>query len=311
MNAKTFIVPALWLASAGLLHASPPGVAVYDFTAVGWTDVGATHGLGLSTTALVTADLAANTNLALVERSDLNKALNEQALDLSGMVNADTAAKIGEVTGAKVLVTGQVVKNGNALVIIADVIGTETGRLFATQVQGSEDNLAELTSNLSRQITQTITNQMANLELPTEESREARLERIVEGIKGKNRPSVAVDIIYMAGGRHWPDDWANTEFEAVLMKAGFTVLDEKSDRKADIEIIGDCSGGDGPQRGDLISRVVAIEVKIRDRRTGAIVGFDRQESTVTGIGSDGIVGRAAQFKAVDELAERVLPLLAK
>jgi hypothetical protein len=95
------------------------------------------------------------------------------------------------------------------------------------------------------------------------------------------------------------------------MEAGFTVLDDKSDRKADIEIIGDCSGGNGPQRGDLITRIFAIEVKIRDRRTGDIIGIDRQESAVTGIGSEGVVGRAAHIKGVDELAERVLPLLAK
>jgi hypothetical protein len=309
-NKLTFIVPILGLATVAFLHADPLTVAVYDFGAVGWADVGATHGIGLSPTALVTADMAENTNVVLLERSDLNKALNEQALGLSSMVNAETAAKIGEITGAKVLVTGQVVKNGDALVIIADIIGTETGRLFATQVQGSEDNLAELTSNLSRQVAQTISEQTTNLEMPTEESREARLERIIKGIKGKNRPTVMVKVMWVGDGT-WHDDWATSEFEAVLIQAGFTVLDDQSDRKADIEITGDCSGGNGPERGDLITRVFAIGVRIRDRRTGTIIGIDRQESTVTGVGGVAIVNRAAHIKGVDELAERVLPLLAQ
>jgi TolB-like protein len=306
INKQMFIVPALWLAAAALLHATPPTVAVYDFR-----DTDSSGNFGEKVTALITADLADDTKLILLERSDLNKALNEQALGLSGMVNADTAAKIGEVTGAKVLVAGQVIQtDGNRLICIADIIGTETGRLFAAKVEGPADNLSRLTSDLSRQIAQTIKDQIANLEMPTEESHDARLKRIIKSIKGKNRPTVAVNITFVGGGSH-PDDWADNEFEAVLMEAGFTVLDGQSDRKADIEIIGDCSGGNGPQRGDLITRIFAIEVKIRDRRTGALLGFDRQESAVTGIGSEGIVGRAAHVKGVDELAERVLPLLAK
>src|ERR1700722_4892316 len=101
-------------------------VAVYDFQASGETarDLGAkaqgwnaslwnawretVHDFGPKVTALVTANLSAETNLVMVERAELTKALNEQAFGASGMVNSDAAAKIGKITGAKVLIAGQV-----------------------------------------------------------------------------------------------------------------------------------------------------------------------------------------------------------
>ena len=46
----------------------------------------------------------------MVERAELEKILGEQELGLSGTVSADTAAKVGNLTGAKVLVTGRVFK---------------------------------------------------------------------------------------------------------------------------------------------------------------------------------------------------------
>lgn len=281
-------------------------MAVYDFKGA------ANDGdFGTKVTALVTAELATNANLILLERAELNKALKEQAFGVSGMVSSDAAAKIGQITGVKVLVCGQVIKIGNDhRVIIADIIGTETGRLFAAKVEGAGEKVMEMTSEVSSKIAEIIGAQATNLVAPTEESHDQRLNRIVESIKGTNRPSVSVAITYYAenGGR-WHDNWAEYEFGVVLLKAGFTVIDENSDRKADIDITGDSSGG-GTKRGELLSSHMSLEVKIRERRTGKIVGFDRQTGTASGIG-EGIVGRVAHVNAVDGLAERVLPLLAK
>src|ERR1700744_113403 len=107
---------------------TPPAltIAVYDFKSGGNS-----ADLGSKVTALVTADLATETNHVMVERAQLTKALSEQAFGVSGMVNSDAAAKVGRITGAKVLVAGRVLKGdeGNHLTIVANIIGTETGRL--------------------------------------------------------------------------------------------------------------------------------------------------------------------------------------
>jgi TolB-like protein len=334
MRKQTFLVPVLWLAAAALLQAEPLSVAVYDFTAVGesmkdvdhgnkrwnaskWNALReTTHDLGLSVTALVTADLAAQTNLVLVERSDLAKALNEQALDLSGMVNADTAAKIGQVTGAKILVTGQIIKTGDdSLVLVADVIGTETGRLFADKVQGPASDIGNLTDALGEKISQTIEAQATNLVATSIESHSARLERIVKSINGTNRPSVSITI-YLPNGVNkktgkrlecWP---VETEIGDILLKAGFPVADDNSDRKPDIQIVGVSDVSAGPRRGSLVTFDASLEVKVQDRRSGKIIAFERQESTATDVGGQ-VANRLARSNSADDLMEKILPLLAK
>src|SRR5689334_14956440 len=81
-------------------------VAVFNFES---TDQ-AVHELGPKVSAIVTAELSTNPQIITVERAELEKALGEQELGLSGTVQAETAARVGHLTGAKVLVTGRVFK---------------------------------------------------------------------------------------------------------------------------------------------------------------------------------------------------------
>ncbi len=70
-----------------------------------------------------------------MERADIEKILGEHELGLSGTVSADSAAKIGQLTGAKVLVTGRVFKAEGELFIVAKIIGTETSRVYGELVK--------------------------------------------------------------------------------------------------------------------------------------------------------------------------------
>lgn len=284
---------------------APLTVAVYDFKG----DVD-TKNYGSKVTALVTADLTTEPNLIMLERSELNKALNEQAFGVSGMVSSDAAAKIGQITGVKVLVSGQVIMTKkDHLVIIANIIGTETARLFAAKVEGPAANLVELTTDLSAKIGQTIINQSTNLITGAKESNADRLERIVKSAHGTNRPTVSVGFHHPKGPQQ-PSFTANTEMGLILQKAGFVVVDGNSERKPDVMITGvvDCSGG--PRRGALHTEHAVIEMKVQERRTGLIITMDRQESVAVDAAQVG-AQRAAEALAVDELAERCLPLLAK
>jgi TolB-like protein len=282
-------------------------VAVYDFK--GEAD---SASFGNKVTTLVTADLTAETNLVMLERADLDKILNEQAFGISAMVSSDEAAKIGQVTGVKVLVAGQVIKTeGDHLIIVASIIGTETGRYFAVKAEGAADNLMSLTLDLSHRIARTIIMQTTNLVAPASESREDRVKRIVKSIAGTNRPSVSINITENNGlGGNWRDDVTESELGILFLKAGFAVVDENSDKKADVQIVGTSSTETGLPRGGLLTGRATVDVKIQARRTGEIIGFDNQESTATDIGGSA-AAKAALFKAADELAERILPLLAK
>jgi TolB-like protein len=302
-----FVLAMAALARMTAAETPPPAltVAVYDFK--GEADAAS---YGNKVTALVTADLATQTNLMLVERAALNKALNEQAFGISGLVSSDAAAKIGQITGAKVLVCGEVLKTGqDHLVIIATIVGTETGRLFAAKVEGAANNLMELISDLSSKIAATIASQASNLVMDAPETSAARLERIVKSIQGTNRPSVAFDIFWGSNQKKHCNA-AEVELGVVLLKAGFPVVDARSERKPDVQIKGVYDHSEGPQRGDLFSYRAVIELRVQERRTGNIIAFDRQEGVATDASNVG-ADRAAQVLAVDGLAERLLPLLAK
>jgi TolB-like protein len=307
MKMKIPFVLSLLLTGA-MAYATPPTtltVAVYDFK--GDADA-ASYGNNITT--LVTADLTTETNLILVERAELTKALSEQAFGVSGMVSSDAAAKIGQITGAKVLVAGQVIKtSGDHLVIVANIIGTETGRLFADKVEGASDNLSELASDLSRKIAQTISDQTTNLVLMPQESNADRLNRVIKNISGTNRPTVSISIIHV-NGKPWRETAVEGEMGAVLLKAGFTVVDENSDRKPDVQISGGGNVTARTHRGGLFASSYSLDVKIQERRSGSIIAFDHQESTATDAGQTAAT-TAAQIKTVDDLAERILPLLAK
>ncbi|HKW30852.1 MAG TPA: CsgG/HfaB family protein [Verrucomicrobiae bacterium] len=290
----------------------PVTVAVYDFTC---PDKDTTGNYGNKVTALVTADLTAEPDLVMLERAEVNKALQEQAFGDSGMVSSDVAAKIGQITGVKVLIAGQVFEVGeNHVVIVADIIGTETARLYTAKVEGAPNELMNLTSKLAQKISQTISQQSTNLVAPTEKSHADRLERLVKGIKGKNRPTVSVKITqYNHYGTRWPDSVAENEFGAILLKAGFKVVDDNSNQKPDMEISGDATttwGEANTQRGGLLSIRASIALKVQERKTGTIITLDHQESAATGIGET-VVDRMSQVNAVDDLAGRILPLLAK
>ena len=61
-----------------------------------------------ASTSLLTADLSADPRFNFVDRGQLQQVLDEEALGASGIISQDSAAKIGQLTGAKVLVTGRV-----------------------------------------------------------------------------------------------------------------------------------------------------------------------------------------------------------
>lgn len=311
LNLQKFLRGGLWLClTAGALAdpaPAPLSVAVYPF---GGKAEAVRHKFREKVTVLLTADLTTETNIIVLERAELNKELNEQAFGVSGLVSSDAAARIGAMTGAKVLVSGEVIVTGHDhLIIVADIIGTETGRLFAIKDEGEMDNLVELTADLSAKIARTIAEHATNLAATAPETSTARVERIVKSVTGANRPSVSVNIFWPSGEQRHATT-AETEFGAILIKAGFTVVDANSDRKADVEIEGLEDHSEGPRKGQLFSNRAVIELKVQNRRTGEFITMDREESfasSSTRVGAD----RAAQVQAVDGLAERVLPLLAK
>lgn len=282
----------------------PLSVAVFDFET---RDEGVS-GLGPKIATLINASLSADPQLITVERSEIDKALGEQELGLSGNVTPETAAKVGNLTGAKVLVTGRAFKADDQLIIVAKIIGTETSRVYGELVKGGANaSLTDLSAELAKKISADIV-QKADTLVAKVETPEAIIGRLKKELGDKKRPTVSVKIEEQHFGQHVIDPAAQTEFSLVLQQCGFGLKDENSTNKADIDITGEAFSEFGLRKGNLQSCRGRIEIKVRNHLTGEIIAVDRQTSVAVDV-AEHIAAKAALEKGALELAVRILPKL--
>ncbi len=288
-------------------HASdaPPSIAVFDFE----SKEEAVKDLGPKVATLLNAHLSADPKLILVERAELEKALGEQELGLSGTVSAETAAKVGHLTGAKVLITGKVFKADRELMLVAKVIGTETSRVYGELSKGPAGGpLDDLVAQLAQKISSTVNAKEDTLvaKVPT---REDRVEAIKKTLGDAKRPIVSVRISEQHFGGPVIDPAAQTELSLILQQAGFALADEKSAQKPDIEITGDAFSAFGVRRGNLISCKARVELKAQNRADGKIVAVDRETDVAVDI-AEQTAAKTGLQNAAAELASRLAPKLA-
>ncbi|MEI7935579.1 MAG: CsgG/HfaB family protein [Verrucomicrobiota bacterium] len=282
----------------------PLTVAIFDFE----SKSDAVWDLGPKVAALLNANLSADPQIITVERAELEKVLGEQELGLSGTVSPDTAAKVGHLTGAKVLVTGRVFKADKELVIVAKIIGTETSRVYGELVKGpAASSITDLSGDLAKKIAATVSEKGDTL-VAKVESREDRIARIKKSVSGKTLPSVSVKIGERHFGQPVVDPAAETELSLILKECGFALKDDKSKEKADVEITGDAFSAYAMRKGNLISCKARVELKAQ-RRTGEMLAVDRQTSVTVDI-TEQTAAKTALQQAAAEIAERVLPKLA-
>jgi hypothetical protein len=300
---------ALLLAAGLAARAANPEiltVAVFDFE----SKDEAVRDLGPKVAALLTATLSAEPQIITVERAELEKVLGEQELGLSGTVSADTAAKVGHLTGAKVLVTGRVFKMEKDTVLVAKVIGTETSRVYGDMVSGTgATTIADLSGALSKKIAAIVTEKGDTL-IAKVESRDSRLARIKKGIRSGDLPSVSVKITEHHLGQRVIDPAAETELSLVLKECGFKLVDDKSTEKADVEITGEAFSAFGMRKGNLVSCKARVELNVHKRTSPQVVAVDRETSVAVDIAEQTAAKTALQNAAFD-LAERIIPALAR
>ena len=280
-------------------------VAVFDFE----SRDEAIHDLGPKIATLVNAHLSADPNLITVERAELEKALGEQELGLSGTIQPETAAKVGHLTGAKVLVTGRAFLIDRQLNVVAKIIGTETSRVYGEMVQGATGDAGTMSQQLAGKISATIQKQAETLVAKVEKP-EDRIEKIRKALGNKKLPVVEVRIPERHFGTFTIDPAAQTELSFILQKCGFTVVDEKSAGKVDVEFKGEALSEFGMRKGNLVSCKGRVELKIVDKDTGKVLAVDRQTAVAVDL-SEQIAAKTALQQAAQLLAERMIPLAVK
>ncbi len=266
---------------------------------------------GAEVATLLEADLSTGEHALMVERQDVDKILSENELGASGLVSADTAAKIGSLTGAQVLVTGRFFATGNQYMIVAKIIGTETSRVYGVTTTVTDmSNLPQAVQELSGKVDAVLASHREVL-LAHEETHDQRLQRL-RGILGQRAlPSVTVNITERDYTQPTIDPAAQTEIMKQLEELGFQVIDiNQIHKQADIVISGEAFSELGARHGNLISSVGRIELKVVGPSTQNLLWTDRETRVAVDLGSR-TAGKEALQKAAGILVERMLPKLVK
>jgi len=266
--------------------------------------------MGAKVTDVMFASLAADPGLYLVDRAEMDKLAAEAELNLSGMVASGQTMKLGELCGARLLVTGNVMQVDRSIYVVAKIIGTETTRVFGQSVKGDADAaLDTLVEQLAAKVAETIRTRGAELVAPPEKP-EDRIAALKTKLGDAKRPVLLIRVVERHVGQATIDPAAQTELALICGATGFEVLDTNAGkgRKADIRIEGEGFSEFGLRRGALVSVKARVEVKAVDVATDKVLASDRQTAVVVDL-TEQIAGKAALQKAAAEIAERLLPAL--
>ncbi len=286
--------------------------AVYPLAVLTFEERGAgAKDYGPKVADLLFAKLAAKEGVLLVERNDLKKVLDELELGLSGAAKPGEAARVGQLTGAKLLLTGSVVQADKSLVLVARLIGAETGRVAAASVEGkTSDELGPMVEKLADEIADKVKEADKLAAAPVAPA--DRLAALKQKLKKGERPAVWVRVRERHVGQPAADPAAQTELIAFLKGTGFAVIDaeEGNEGQADVLLTGEAFSESAGRTGDIITAKARVEIKVVDRKTGRVVAVERQTAVAADL-AEQTAGKAALQEAAAAIAERLIPKLVK
>ena len=306
-------------------------VAVLDFDAKD----PANPDFGQQIAEITSAMLSGEPGFTLVNRTALTRVLQEQELNLTGLVDNNQAVKVGKLVGARIMVTGRAFRLGKRTFITAKLIGTETSLVDGVVVKGKPGaDTADLVMDLALKIGQRLRKSGPRLvaqpdagvdPLPKLKARLAKVDEL---------PLVAV-IVTERHVRPQPvrviDPAVETEIKLMLRQCGFKIQDVKENEladwardikpndvsawprgleKVDIVITGEAFSEFASRIGNLVSCSARAEVNLIRRADGKVDLADRVTTRSVDL-SEHVAGKKALQKAGRRLGVNILEHLAK
>src|SRR5204863_8397361 len=124
-----------------------PGIAVFPFVNSGsfGQDKENFDALERGLAAMLISELSANPQARLVDRDQNQRLIEEQNLGASGRVEAQTAARIGKLVGARYVITGQFIDFYGDFRIDARLVNVETSEIVKVEADKMQrDHLFDL-----------------------------------------------------------------------------------------------------------------------------------------------------------------------
>jgi hypothetical protein len=141
------LVAAATFSLAAAPAAAPTRVAVLEFNVKG--DIGLKDAGSVAAEWLSSA-LTESSSFQVLERVLLDKVLEEQSIQVSGMIDESTSSKIGQLFGAQAIVTGSLVAWNQTVTLTAHVVDVGTGAVLrsatcrASDLNGLEARMGDL-----------------------------------------------------------------------------------------------------------------------------------------------------------------------
>jgi outer membrane protein OmpA-like peptidoglycan-associated protein len=108
-------------------------------------------------TEALTTSLIKNTGLPFVERLNLEKALKEMEIGMTGIIDPATAVPVGKLAGATQLIIGSFRTQDTNITVFTKIIDTENGLIVANETAtGSVNSISEIANELANKLADTL-----------------------------------------------------------------------------------------------------------------------------------------------------------
>ena len=171
--------------------------------------------------------LSQSAGIRVVERERIAEALQDLRMISEGMIDQSTAVRLGNMVGARVIVTGNILQMDDELVITARLINTETSELVATRANGPRGSLLavadKLAAGVAERLMQDNKGVLARADDRSAERADRQKQALQNQLKGVALPRLLVLLPETHLDRIVPDPAGETELVEWLLACGFPV----------------------------------------------------------------------------------------